>query len=153
MAAWERQIDHLKAKVAELEAALVRETEATTEAPKEEGSEAECQRLVTCCRVQMVAAVDSDDRERVALRRGQLASDRVEARQNRPIDSTGITEDDRVRSYRPAWKRSHQRSPRSITRPTRSSATLERRWKWLIWTDWRRTWGLLGTSSLNEGAI
>jgi hypothetical protein len=53
-AAWVRQIEELKAKVAELEAALERKTEATTEAPKEEGSEAECQRRVTCCRVQMV---------------------------------------------------------------------------------------------------
>jgi hypothetical protein len=72
-AAWESQIEELKAKVAELEAALERKTEATTEAPKEEGSEAECQRRVTCRRVQMVAAADSDDRERVALRRGQLS--------------------------------------------------------------------------------
>jgi hypothetical protein len=37
-ASWERQIEELKAKVAELEAALERKVEATTEAPKEEGS-------------------------------------------------------------------------------------------------------------------
>jgi hypothetical protein len=46
-AALERQIEELKAKVAELEAALERKTEATTEALKEEGSEAEFQRRVT----------------------------------------------------------------------------------------------------------
>jgi hypothetical protein len=104
-AAWERQIEELKAKVEELEAALERKTEATTEAPKEEGSEEECQRRVTCRRVQMVADADPDDRERVALRRVQLASDRVEARQNHRRDSTGITEGDHMRPYRPARKR------------------------------------------------
>jgi hypothetical protein len=105
VATLERQNEELRTKVAELEAALERKTEATTEAPKEEGTEAECQRRVTCRRVEMVAAADPDDRERVALRRGQLASDLVEARQNRPIDSTGITEDDRVHPYCPARKR------------------------------------------------
>jgi hypothetical protein len=43
-ATWEKQLEELKAKVAELEAALERKAEATTEPPKEEGSEAECQR-------------------------------------------------------------------------------------------------------------
>jgi hypothetical protein len=47
-AAWERQIEEVKAKVAELEAALERKAEAMTEAPQEEGSEAECQRHMTC---------------------------------------------------------------------------------------------------------
>jgi hypothetical protein len=87
-AAWERQIEELKAKVEELEATLERKAEATTEAPKEEDSEAECQRRVTCRRVRIVAAAAPDDRERAALRREQLTSDRVEARQNHPIDST-----------------------------------------------------------------
>jgi hypothetical protein len=105
VAAWERQIEELKAKVAELEAALERKAEATAGAPKEEGSEAECLRSVTCRRVRIVTAAAPDDRERAALRRGQLTSDRVEARQNRPIDSTGITDGDRVRPYRPARKR------------------------------------------------
>jgi hypothetical protein len=54
--------------------------------------------------MRIVAAADPDDRERAALRRGQLTSNQVEARQNRPIDSTGITEGDRVRPYRPARK-------------------------------------------------
>jgi predicted RNase H-like nuclease (RuvC/YqgF family) len=58
MATLERQIEELKAKVAELEAALERKAEATTEALKEEGSEAECQHRVTCRRVQMVVATD-----------------------------------------------------------------------------------------------
>jgi 16S rRNA G1207 methylase RsmC len=51
MAALERQNEELKEKLAELDATLERKTEATTEAPKEEGSEAECQRRVTCHRV------------------------------------------------------------------------------------------------------
>jgi peptidoglycan hydrolase CwlO-like protein len=69
-AALERQIEELKAKVAELEAALERKAEATTEAFKEEGSEAECQRRVTCRRVRTAAAAAPDDQERAALRRG-----------------------------------------------------------------------------------
>jgi hypothetical protein len=104
VAALERQIEELKAKVAELEAALERKAEATTEAPKE-GSEAECQRRVTCRRVRIVAAAAPDDRERAAPRRGQLISDRVEARQNRLIDSTGVTEGDRVWLYHPTRTR------------------------------------------------
>jgi hypothetical protein len=50
-----------KARLAELEAALERMAEATTEAPKEEGSEAECQRRVTCRRVRIVAAAAAAD--------------------------------------------------------------------------------------------
>jgi hypothetical protein len=94
-----------KARLAELEAALERKAEATTEAPMEEGSEAECQRRVTCRREWLVAAADPDDRGRAAIRRGQLTSSQVEARQNRRIDSTGVTEGDRVRPYRPARKK------------------------------------------------
>jgi predicted RNase H-like nuclease (RuvC/YqgF family) len=104
-AAWERQIEELKAKVTELEAALERKAEATTEAPNEEGSEAECQRRVTCRRVRIVAAAAPDDRERAVLRRGQLTSSQVETRQNRRIDSTGVTEGDPVRPYRSARKK------------------------------------------------
>jgi hypothetical protein len=77
----EKQIEELKAKIAELEAALEGKAESTTAALKEEGSEAECQRRVTCRRVRMVAAAAPDDRDCAALRREQLASDRVEARQ------------------------------------------------------------------------
>jgi peptidoglycan hydrolase CwlO-like protein len=76
------QIEELKAKMAELEAALEEKAEATTAAHKEEGSEAECQRRVICRRVRMVAAAAPDDRDRAALRREQLASNRVGARQN-----------------------------------------------------------------------
>jgi hypothetical protein len=90
--------------LAELEAALERMAEATTEAPKEEGSEAECQRRVTCRKVRIVAAAAPDDRERATLRRGQLSSSQVEARQNRRIESTGATEGDPVRPYRSARK-------------------------------------------------
>jgi hypothetical protein len=103
--ALEGQIEGQKTRLAELEAALERKAEATTEAPKEEGSEVERQRRVTCRRVRIVAAAAPNDRERAALRRGQLTSDQVEARQNRRIDSTGLTEEDGVRPYRPARKR------------------------------------------------
>jgi hypothetical protein len=105
VAALERQIEELKAKVAELKAALERKAEATTETLKEEGSEAECQRRVTCRRVRIVAAAAPDDRKRAALRRGQLASNQGEALQNRLIDSTGVTEGERVRPYHPDRKR------------------------------------------------
>jgi hypothetical protein len=128
VAALERQNEELKAKVVELEAALEQKAEATTEAFKEEGNVAECQRRVSCRRVQVVAAAAQDDRERAALRRGQLISDRVEARQNRLIDSTGVTEGDRVRPYRPARNRKVTKaSLGSTTWSTRSSASLERR--------------------------
>jgi hypothetical protein len=128
VAALERQVEELKAKVAELEAAPELKAEATTEALKEEGSEAECQRRVTCRRVRIVAAAALDDRERAALRRGQLTSDRVEARRIRLIDLTGVTERDRVRPYRPARNRKVTKaSLGSTTWSTRSSATLERR--------------------------
>jgi hypothetical protein len=100
VAAWERQVEELKTKVAELEAALERKAEATTGAPKEEGSAAECLRRVTCRRVRIVAADAPDDRERAALTRNQ-----VEARQNHRSDSTGVTEGDRVWPYRQARKR------------------------------------------------
>jgi hypothetical protein len=105
LVALEGQIEGQKARLAELEAALERKAEATTEALKEEGSESECQRRVICRRVRIVAAAAPDDRERAALRRGLLTSNRVGARQNRRIDSTGVTEGDRVRPYRPARKR------------------------------------------------
>jgi hypothetical protein len=101
----EGQIEGQKARLAELEAALERKTEATTEAPKEEGSETECQRRVTCRRMRIVAAADPDDRERATLRRGQLTISQVEARQNRRIYSTGVTEGDPVLPYRPARKK------------------------------------------------
>jgi predicted RNase H-like nuclease (RuvC/YqgF family) len=128
VAALERQNEELKAKVAELEAVLERKAEATTEAPKEEGSEAECQRRVTCRRVRIVAVAAPDDRERAAPRRGQLTSDRVEARQNRRSDSTGVSGGDRVWPYRPARDRKVTKASLGSTAwSTRSSGTLERR--------------------------
>jgi hypothetical protein len=76
----------------------------------------------------MVAAAAPDDRGRAALRRGQLTSDQVEARQNCLIDSTGVTEGDRVWPYRPARNRKGTKaSLGSTTWSTRSSTTLERR--------------------------
>jgi septal ring factor EnvC (AmiA/AmiB activator) len=89
MAALERQNEELKVKMVELEAALERKAEAATEAPKEEGSEAECQRRVTCRRARIVATATPDDPERTALRRGQLTSDQVKASQKGLIIPTG----------------------------------------------------------------
>jgi hypothetical protein len=96
--------------VAELEAAMERKEEAMTETLKEEGSVVECQRRVTCRRVRIVAAAAPDERGRAALRRGRLTSDRVEAHHNRLIDSTGVTEGDRVWLYHPT--RTRGRSPK-----------------------------------------
>jgi hypothetical protein len=73
--ALEGEIKGLKALTAELEAALV--------------GKAGGQRRVTCRTVQKVAAALPDGRDRAALRGEQLASDRVKARQNRLIISTG----------------------------------------------------------------
>jgi hypothetical protein len=103
--ALEEQIEGQKARLEELEAALQRKAEATTEALKEEGSEAECRRRVTCRRVRVDAAEAQDEPERASIRKGQLTSDRSEAHQNRRIDSTGVTEGERVRPYRPARKK------------------------------------------------
>jgi hypothetical protein len=121
----EKQIEDLKAKMAELEASLEEKAEATSAALKEEGSEAECQRRVTCRRMRMVAAAAPYDRDRAALRREQLANDRVQARQNRLIGSAEVTEGDRVRLYRPARNRKvTETSLGSTTWSTRSSETL-----------------------------
>jgi hypothetical protein len=60
-----------------------------------------CPRVI-CRRVQMVAAAAPEGQERAALRRGSLTTNQVEARQNNRSDSTGVTEGDRVRPYRPA---------------------------------------------------
>jgi len=49
--ALEKEIEELRAPMAELEAALEREMKATTAAPEEEDSEAEGQRRASCRRV------------------------------------------------------------------------------------------------------
>jgi hypothetical protein len=86
----------------------------------------ECQRRVTCRRVRIVAAAAPEDRERAVLRRGQLTSDRVEARKNRRIDSTGVIEGNRVRPYDPARNREViKESLGSKTWSTRPNVTLE----------------------------
>jgi hypothetical protein len=41
----------------------------------------------------------------------------------------------------------------STTWSTWSSYIQRQRWWWYTWTDWRLTWGLLGMSSLKEGAV
>jgi hypothetical protein len=58
------------------------------------------QRRVTYRTVRAVAATPPDGRDLVALRREQLASDRVKPRQNRLIISAWSSEDDRVWLYR-----------------------------------------------------
>jgi vacuolar-type H+-ATPase subunit D/Vma8 len=65
MIALEKEIKELRA---ELEAALERNTEATIAAPKEEGSEVEGQRHLSCQRVRVVAAATPDGKDRAALR-------------------------------------------------------------------------------------
>jgi hypothetical protein len=53
-------------------------------------------RRVTCRRVLVVAAAAPDDRNRVALRRELLTSNRVKARQDRLTSSVGFSEGDYV---------------------------------------------------------
>jgi hypothetical protein len=84
-AAWERQIEEMNAKVAELEAALERKAEATTEAPKEEGSEAECQRRVTCRSVRIVVCRPSR-RSRNFSPEGRTAYQRPSGSSTEPSD-------------------------------------------------------------------
>jgi hypothetical protein len=86
--ALERDINGLRASTADLEAAL-------------EGK-AGGQRRVTCRRVRVVAAAAPDGRDCAALRREQLVSDRVKARQNRVLNSAGSRERGQVWTYRPA---------------------------------------------------
>jgi hypothetical protein len=85
--ALEGEIKGLRVPTAELEAALERKTGG--------------QRRVTCRTVRAVVAVPSDGRDRLALRRARLASDRVKARQNRLINSAGSSERDEVWTYCP----------------------------------------------------
>jgi hypothetical protein len=99
------KFDGLRAPTAELEAAMGEKAEATTEAPKEEESEAEGQRRASCRRVLIVAAAAPDGRLRAALRREQLASDRVKALQDRLANSAGFSEGDHLWPYRPTPKR------------------------------------------------
>lgn len=60
--------------LAELEAASKTKTKAIIAAPKEEDSEAECQRRASCRRVSVVAVVAPDGRNCAVLRSEQLAS-------------------------------------------------------------------------------
>jgi hypothetical protein len=101
---------------------------------------------------------------RAALRREQLASDRIKARYDL-ANSAGYQEGDQVRLYRPT--RARGKSPKvqsswegpykAITRINDVVYGIQRhptaREWWFTTTDWRRTWGLLGTSSLEEGAM
>jgi hypothetical protein len=90
--AFEKEIEELRAPpMAELEAAL-------------EGK-MEVQRRVTCRRVRVVPAAAQDGRDPAALWRGQLASDRVKASQNRLINSDGSSGGDQVGLYRPTRNR------------------------------------------------
>jgi hypothetical protein len=65
---------------------------------------------VTCQTVRAVAAALPDGRDRVALRREQLASDRVKAQQNRLTNSAGFKEGDRAWVYGPTQNR--KKSPK-----------------------------------------
>jgi hypothetical protein len=56
----QKQIKELKAKMAEVKAALKRKTKATTAEPEKE-NKVEVQRHASCWRVQIVAVVTADD--------------------------------------------------------------------------------------------
>jgi hypothetical protein len=86
--------------MAELEAALEGKEEATTAALKEEDSEAERKRSVTCRRARIVDTAARDGRDRGALGKDQLASHRLKARQYRLANSAGFNEDDSVWPFR-----------------------------------------------------
>jgi hypothetical protein len=77
-----KEIEELRAPMAEMEAALERKTKATTAAGEEEDSEAQVQRRVNCRRVRVVAAAAPDIRDCAVMRRKQLACDRVKARRH-----------------------------------------------------------------------
>jgi hypothetical protein len=111
--ALEGEIKGLRIPRAELEAALERKGGVTTAAPEEEDSKEEDQRRVTCRRVREVAAAAPDGRDRATLRREQLASDRLEARQDSLANSAGVNEGSRVWLYRPA--RNRQKSPKNFS--------------------------------------
>jgi hypothetical protein len=70
--------------------------------------------VVFCRRVRVVAAAAPDERERAAIRRGQLTSDLADAHQNRQIDSAGVTEGDRVRPHRPAKKKKSKKVTKAL---------------------------------------
>jgi hypothetical protein len=95
--AMEGEIVGLRARTAELEAALEGKSEATT-AAREEDSETQGQRGVTRRRVRVVAAAAPDRWDRAVLRKEQMASDRV-------TNSAGLNEGDRVWLYRPTRNR------------------------------------------------
>jgi hypothetical protein len=105
------------------------------------------------------------DTHHYARRHLRVASDRMKARYDRLANSARFQEGDRVWLYRPTrtrgrspklqsvWEGRTRSSPGLTTSSTRFSGTPGREWWWYIWTEWRRTWGLLGTSSLKERAV
>jgi hypothetical protein len=68
-------------------------------------SEADGQRRTRCRWAWVVAAAAPDGRERAGLRREQVASNRVKARQDRLANSAGFSKGYHVWPYRPARNR------------------------------------------------
>jgi hypothetical protein len=100
----EGEIEGLRAPTAELQSEQEGKAEATIAAPKK-NSEAEGQWRASCRRVRVVAAAAPDGRDSAALRTEQLASDRVQACQDRLDNSAGFSEGDHVWQYRLARNR------------------------------------------------
>jgi hypothetical protein len=105
------------------------------------------------------------DTHHYARRHLRVASDRMKAHYDRLANSAGFQEATESGSTaRPGPEEGHQScsrhgkartrsSPGLTTSSTEFSGTPGREWWWYTWTDWHRTWGLLGTSSLKEGAM
>jgi hypothetical protein len=114
--------------------------------------------------VRVVAAATPDGRNH-ALRREQLASDRMKARHNRLANladskkaikfgcATRLGPEGSHWSYSHHGKACTMSSAGSTTWSTRSSSTPERGWWWFTSTDCHHTWRLLRTSSLKEGEV
>jgi hypothetical protein len=85
----------VKANLAELEAARKAKTKATTSVPEEE-NKADVQRYASCRRVRVVAATTTDGRDRAALRRELVDSDRMNGLYDRLANSAGFQEGDQV---------------------------------------------------------
>jgi hypothetical protein len=117
--AMEGEIVGLRARTAELEAALEGKSEATT-AAREEDSETQGQRGVTRRRVRVVAAAAPDRWDRAVLRKEQMTSDRAEASQSRVTNSAGLNEGDRVWLYRPTRTRGKSPKWRDVPGPAAS---------------------------------
>jgi hypothetical protein len=79
-------------------------TKGTTAAPKKE-DKAEIQQYENCRKVRVFAAAAPDGRDLAAVRREQLASNRMKAHNDRLANSAGFQEGNQVWLYRPTRAR------------------------------------------------